>query len=76
MVIVRNSRRWVHYAGRAAEMSTTAHPPSRSPPPRRPRAARSPRAVRRRRFLVAVADHSLLIAAAIAFVVAVRVHGC
>ena len=42
LMIVRNSRRWVHYAGRAAEMSTTAPPPSRSPPPRAARAPRGP----------------------------------
>ena len=60
--------------GRAADDEHDRRPPSPSPPRRRPRAARSPRAVRRRRFLVAVADHSLLIAAAIAFVVPDRLH--
>ena len=63
MVIIRNSRRWVHYAG-AAEMSATetAARVAASPPVRR----QVPRAVRRR--AVGVADHSLLIVAAIAFV--------
>ena len=55
-IIIWSSRRWVHYQGAAA---VTASP---TPRPRRA-GATVPRAVRRRRLLVAVADHSLLIAA-------------
>ena len=60
-VIVRNSRRWVHYQGPAID-------DERASLERRTELVRaSRRRVRRRRFLVAVADHSLLIAAAIVF---------
>ena len=60
-VIIWNSRRVVHYQGIGA-MTAVAHA--------EPATARRtvPRSIRRRRLLVAIADHSLLIAAAIAFV--------
>ena len=48
-VIIRNSRRWVHYQGRSGERAAA--------PSAFVRRARR-RAVRRRRFLVVVADHS------------------
>ena len=50
LVIVLNSRRWVHYA-RSAAMSAAAAP-------RRSSAGAPPARVRRRRFLLAVANHS------------------
>ena len=59
-MIVRHSRRWVHYQARTGERRGRAV----SAPLVRRRAAG---AVRRRRFLLAVADHSLLIAAALVF---------
>ena len=68
VVIIRNSRRWVHYAGRAMSTATVAR--RGAPLARR----RPPAAVRRRRFLVAVADHSLLIVAGDRVPRAVRVH--
>jgi multiple sugar transport system permease protein len=49
-------------------MSTTSAPAVPVATPLPPAHREVPRAVRRKRFLVAVADHSLLIAAAIAFV--------
>jgi multiple sugar transport system permease protein len=49
-------------------MSTTSAPAVPVAAPSAPARREMPRSVRRKRFLVAVADHSLLIAAAIAFV--------
>ncbi len=49
-------------------MSTTSAPAVPVAAPSAPARREVPRSVRRKRFLVAVADHSLLIAAAIAFV--------
>ena len=49
-------------------MSTTSAPAVPVAAPSQPARRDVPRSVRRKRFLVAVADHSLLIAAAIAFV--------
>jgi multiple sugar transport system permease protein len=49
-------------------MSTTSAPAVPVAAPATPARREVPRSVRRKRFLVAVADHSLLIAAAIAFV--------
>jgi multiple sugar transport system permease protein len=49
-------------------MSTTSAPAVPVAAPSQPARREVPRSVRRKRFLVAVADHSLLIAAAIAFV--------
>jgi multiple sugar transport system permease protein len=49
-------------------MSTTSAPAVPVAAPSAPARREIPRSVRRKRFLVAVADHSLLIAAAIAFV--------
>jgi multiple sugar transport system permease protein len=49
-------------------MSTTSAPAVPVAAPSAPARRELPRSVRRKRFLVAVADHSLLIAAAIAFV--------
>ena len=60
LVIVVNSRRWVHYR-RSGAMTRRGRAPRRSCA-----AGRRPR-VRRKRFLLAVANHSVLIAAAIAF---------
>ena len=59
LVIVRNSRRWVHYSGGGAMSATRVDVRSER--------RKLPRAVRRQRFLISVAEHSLLIAAAIAF---------
>ncbi len=61
LLILRSSRLWVFYQGAGArEMSAVAQPVALER--RKP-----PAAVRRKRFLIAVADHSLLIAAAIMF---------
>ena len=62
-LIIRNSRRWVHYQGARGERRD-----ARAARRGAPRVATVPPAiVRRRRFLIAIADHSLLIVVAIAF---------
>ena len=64
ILILRNSSRWVHYArdaldgvGRGIDRHRRAGPGAPAPPA----------SVRRRRFLVAVADHSVLVALSIMF---------
>ena len=66
-ILIWSPRRVVHYQGNVA-VTAVAHAEAARV------AARLPRGVRRRRLLVAIADHSLLIAAAIAFVAPGRRH--
>ena len=69
LVILRRSRRWVHYAG-GAQVDGGGHPARAgraAAPPAARAARRPPRAVRRKRLLITIADHSILIALAIMF---------